>query len=159
MARIPVDRTVCLLLALFLLPWAGLAVSSAPAAPQSLHLRLATFDPLRDPLPAGRQLGPLSPGPFLIQFAYPMTGREKPAIEAAGGTVEGYIPDGGFVVVGPLGLAAARQIPGFRWMGLLPPSLRVSPDADTTESVTVLWSGDAAAAVNGFSSVGARVLS
>jgi subtilisin family serine protease len=138
-------RVGCLILAALFLPWAGALPALSASTAEPLRFALAAFDPLRDPLPPGAALVDLrAPGPFLIQFAYPLSGAEAPAVERAGGEVVAYVAYGGFIVVGAPGLARAlREVPGARWVGLLPSDLRMRPDAGSAPLLTVEYAGGA----------------
>jgi subtilisin family serine protease/uncharacterized membrane protein len=92
----------------------------------------------------------------VVQFHYPLTGREKPALEAVGVRVAAYIPDGGFVVQGArASVEAAKAIDGFRFAGFLAGGLRLRPDAVGAEAVLLVVSGSASEAIVGLDRVGA----
>ncbi len=153
-------RIVCLILASLFLPWAAaLPALGAPTA-QPLRFALGAFDPLHDPLPPGVALVDLrAPGPFLIQFEYPLSGREAPAVAHAGGEVAAYVAFGGFIVVGAPGLARdLRDVPGARWVGLVPPDLRMRPDAASAQTLTVEYAGGVDALSREVASVRATLL-
>src|SRR5690348_11319333 len=138
-------RISCVLLAWLFLPWSAALPAAGAAEGDPLRFALGAFDPLSGPLPAGTALVDLrAPGPFLVQFPYPLTGAEAPSVARAGGEVVAYVPYGGFIVVGAPGLGRAlRELPGARWVGLMPPSFRLAPGALSADTLTIEYAGGA----------------
>lgn len=160
MARFSLVKAGACLLALAFLPWGPLSAHDLRGGPEVLRFASIGFDPLEGPLPEGMALDPAGAGgPFLVQFPYPLTGAERGQIAGAGGQVAAYIPDGGFVVLGPSGLGRVLvALPGVRFVGLLPAALRLAPGAGAATTVVALFGGTPADMVADLGRIDARPL-
>ena len=163
MARRSLLQASAWLLAFALLPWAPLSAQDLRGGGDEgglLRFASVSFDPLAGPLPAGVPLSDAgAAGPFVVQFPYPLTGAERGLIEAAGGQVAAYVPDGGFVVLGRPGFARTLQgLPGARFVGLLGADLRLAPGAERASTVMALFGGGLAAMLEDLARVDAHTL-
>ncbi len=146
-----------------LMPWAaglpGTPWTELPAR-QDLQFKLGAFDPLLDVIPAGGRLAALDgEGPFVVQFPGEAHSAQALAIERAGGTVVGHLGHGGFVAVGAAGLGAAlKGIDGVRWVGRVPPSLRLDPAASGAGTVELSYGGAPGVLMEELRSVSATAL-
>ncbi len=153
-------RWIAIAAVVLFVPWSGAAGTGPADARQELHLLAGTFDPLLDPIPPGFAVGRLpGPGPYIVQFAYPMGGGEAGAVEAAGGTVAAYLPDGAFAVVAlPTFPARARAIEGVRWVGALPAWARMAEGTDTADRIQMSFAGPGDALLARVATTGLRPL-
>jgi serine protease AprX len=121
-----------------------LTSSAAAAAPppeggrdrtgRNIRLGFATFDPLQggEPtLPRPLQTTAYDEahgGPYIVQFAGPVQPAWKHAVKAAGGDLDGYIPDNAFIVrLTAAALARIKQLDCVRWVGLYQPAYKLAP--------------------------------
>ncbi len=160
MARFSLLKAGAWLLALTVLPWGPLSAQDLRGEAELLRFAALTLDPLAGPLPDGMALGDAgASGPFLVQFPYPLTGAERGLLAAAGGEVAAYIPDGGFVVLGPSGLGRwLSAVPGVRFVGRLPAALRLAQGALSASTVVALFGGTPAQMVSDLAGSDARPL-
>lgn len=106
--------------------------AAAPEAAGLLHLKVGSFDPLVAPPPGEPRLLLSSEPPAGI-FVLQLRTRSTPAliarVRSAGAEVLDYLPDSSYVVRLPEGAAAKlRAMPETRWLGLLQPAWKISPE-------------------------------
>ncbi len=122
----------CLLVAVPAAP--GLA-QSGPGLPDpaTIRLKVAQFDPLKGvpELPQVANIDGLAPGVrggYLVQFARPITGADRDALEAAGASVKGYVPMMTLeVVMDESARRDVQDLPGVRWVGVYQPAFKLHP--------------------------------
>ena len=109
------------------------ATPTSPEAGPRLHLRRATFDPLREEpsLPAGL-MAPDSVaderGYAIVQFQGPIQPDWWDAATAAGAELLEYVPDHAFVArLKPGAAKALLSLPMVRWIGPFHPAYKLSP--------------------------------
>jgi hypothetical protein len=116
---------------LILVVMPGISLAKSPEGP-SIHLQYASFDPLGgEPyVPAGQRLSgtDVATGTYLLQFSGPVRDEWKVAVEQAGVSLYGYVPDYAFIA--RMDGAVAAKVGDFtfvRWIGLYHPAYRLSP--------------------------------
>jgi len=106
--------------------------TGADPEPVKLRLKTAEFDPL-DLLPAApRNLSferEPAAGIFIVQFDRPIAPALLAALRATGARPLKYVPDRGYLVRLPHGVAGAvRAMEGVRWLGAVQPAWKISPE-------------------------------
>ncbi|MEI6913566.1 MAG: S8 family serine peptidase [Armatimonadota bacterium] len=128
---------------------AGFPLAFAGARPleaATLHLKTGDFDPTKGN--AHAQSIPLD-NVWLVQFGRSLTGADAAAVQNAGASILGYIPDNAYLVKIDGRLSAGLSaLAGVIWTGPYASEFRVSPDIPDSDSqvlVTVLLLPDQSA--------------
>lgn len=109
-------------------------MAESPPTDPTIQLRAFTFDPLaaEPDLPVALQRSTdreTGEGMLLIQFNGPVKQSWKDAVEAAGATLYGYVPDYAFIArMDAAATAEVQKMPFVRWTGVYHPAYALSPD-------------------------------
>ncbi|GAB4213461.1 MAG: hypothetical protein OHK0022_50660 [Roseiflexaceae bacterium] len=96
-----------------------------------LHLRRATFDPLRQPAtPSIYARGAVRSGLRLVQLEGPVGAATPGRLRAAGLEPLAYVPDNAFVVRVAQGTRGPEALTDLRWSGTLDPIHKLAPALD-----------------------------
>ena len=158
---VPCALLLAFLLAPGLLQGAGGAppgAGSAPAARELLYLQAGTFDPALDAAPGPAALHLSSTAPFyVVQFDGPVQRAWREALSALGARTMAYLPDWGYVVRVPRGMAGeVAALAHVRYVGPVHPAYRLHPDlwgeaagGQRRDLSISTWEADGGAAVAG----------
>jgi subtilase family protein/purple acid phosphatase-like protein len=105
------------------------------ATPKGKTVRLATaaFDPGQKvpAVPKGLAADPATNRHWLVQMRGPVTLSSRAALEAAGATIIGYLPDYTYVVAADRSVAdSVERQAAVRWVGAYHPAYKLSPSLD-----------------------------
>jgi Subtilase family len=97
---------------------------------KQLHLRFATFDPLRNPPQVPKELtAPEDGNLWIVQCHETVDQQAREQLTRVGATLLRYLPDDAYIVrLAPDAALAIRRLPGVRWVGPYHPAFRLDPD-------------------------------